>query len=963
MSTSPFSALLPLHGIGVTLEFIDNAEFSFFHQMSVDAFNRFMLNSPTDYKNCITSEAPESGRLHYTIGDKYRYSITSYGGKKHHLQPLISRLLGLPHTAPITDAGVPLRDNIKLTQLTDLIDGKPLVNAQGITPFTTKHLIELTHQWQNEQTSYPRTLHFQLLSPTRLMRHSEDRNTQNLTGENRFCRDQTQLTPALLIQRIIESLNNLVSEQSQTPVRIEPSIYENLPLTVKQSDLFWLDTPYYSKDEKDNTAGGVVGYITLEQSAPIPHGIWQGLILGQYLGIGQRRTSGFGKYQLTLTPAPQTYLSPLRMNRAQSLMSQITKNSCIEKAIILSELPEELSEKQRAQLKSSIGQLNKGTYTPPPLFGQLIPKKDGSMRALAVAPVFDRILQKAAALVLTPAIDSILSHHSYAYRKGKSRQQARYDIQQAWQEGYRWVYESDVEDFFDAINRSQLKQRLISLFGTDPLIDQVISWIASDVILNGQRLERKTGIPQGSPLSPMLSNFMLDDFDSDLESRGFRLVRFADDFIILCKSKIEAELAADQVKTSLAELGLSINQEKSHIVSLEQGFKFLGYLFQNEWAVDIGGKTADGTDTFGKHEAPENLPPWLAALGEKTPNNIEQQQYEALGNIGNLTEQGIFLTIAGESSMLSLDNSQLIVKQDEIVLHNLPLAHLSGIMLFGNHHLTTPLIKAALKAQIPIHIANRMGEYEGAIWRRQPIDNSYKNWFVQLQHFDTEQNALTLAKATVESRLHNMQITLQRYYKKPEMQGLLKRIHTLKHKIAHCNQLPSLLGIEGSATKAYYEGLQVLVPDWCEFTGRNRRPPKDPYNVLLSFGYTWLYAHADAILTSLGFLTWKGFYHQTSSGHAALASDIIESYRHIVERTALTMVNTKQIKLDDFRIEENQLRLSNTARKAYITQLEKRFLKTNGEGQTLWQHIHKQGKDLLKHINNHSPYTPYLEEK
>lgn len=638
MSISPFKALLPLHGIGVTLEFTDPAEFTFFHQMSVDAFNRFMLGSPADYKNCITSEAPESGRLNYTLGDKYRYSILSYGGKKHHLQLLISRLLGLPHTAPITDAGVPLRNNTKLVQLNDLIDGKPLVNSQGITPFTAKHLIELAHQWQNEHTTYPRTLHFQLLSPTRLMRSSEARNSLKLTGENRFCRDQTQLTPALLVQRIIESLNNLITEQGQETLAIEAHIYEGLPLSVKQADLFWLDTPYYSKDEADNTAGGVVGYITLEQTAPIPHGIWQGLILGQYLGIGQRRVSGFGKYQLSLTPAPSSQLLPIRFGRSQTLMSQMTQNSIIEKAIILSELPEEPTEKQRAQLKSAIGQLNK-----------------------------------------------------------------------------------------------------------------------------------------------------------------------------------------------------------------------------------------------------------------------------------------------------------------------------------GNHHLTMPLIKAALKAQIPIHISNRMGEYEGAIWRRQPIDNSYKHWFIQLQHFDNEDAALILAKATVESRLHNMQFTLQRYHKNPAVLTALKRIAALKHKVEACQQLPSLLGVEGSATKAYYEGLQALVPDWCNFTGRNRRPPKDPYNVLLSFGYTWLYAHCDAILTSLGFLTWKGFYHQTSSGHAALASDIIESYRHIVERAALTAVNTKQIQLDDFRIEDNQLRLSSKARKAYITLLEKRFLKTDEQGHTLWQTLHQQGKALLKNINNHTPYSPYKE--
>ena len=88
--------------------------------------------------------------------------------------------------------------------------------------------------------------------------------------------------------------------------------------------------------------------------------------------------------------------------------------------------------------------------------------------------------------------------------------------------------------------------------------------------------------------------------------------------------------------------------------------------------------------------------------------------------------------------------------------------------------------------------------------------------------------------------------------------------------------------------------------------------------MLLSYGYTWLYAHTDAILTTQGFLTWKGYYHQPSSGHAALASDIIESYRHLIERAALTSVNNKMIQLEDFRMEDEQLRLGSDARKTYL---------------------------------------------
>lgn len=963
MSTSLFSPLLPLYGLSVTLEFTEPAEFTFFHQMTVDAFCRSMLGSPEKYKQNLTSEAPESGRLHYTLGDYYRFSLLSFGGHKNHFQPFISRLLALPDSAPVKDKASPLRNNIKLHQLTDLVDSKPLVNAQGLDPFTAKHLIDMAHAWQPSDTQYPRQIQLQWLSPVRLMRNSDERKQHKLTGEARFCRDKSHITPALLVQRIIESLITLMSELGHTPNSvIEPQLYQGLALTLSKADLFWVDTPYYSKDQADNTNGGMIGQLTLTQTAPIPYGIWQGLILGQFIGVGQRRTSGMGKYQLLLSNEQPKYNQPfpLRSRRAQTLLSLALDAKQLNQAIALAEQKETLSQKQQAQINTAVGQLNKANYQPPPLFGQLIPKKDGSDRTLAVAPLFDRVLQKSVSLTLSPSIDAIFYHRSFAYRKGHSRQQARFDIQQAWREGYRWVYESDVEDFFDAIDRRQLLNRLTALFGQDPIFDAINAWLSCDVVFNGQRIERPTGIPQGSPLSPLLANFILDDFDNDLETHGFRLVRFADDFIILCKSKMEAELAAEVVKNSLAELGLSINQEKSHIVSLEQGFKFLGYLFQNEWAVDIGGKTNDGTLTFSKDDIPEHLPPWLANLGERQAIDLESRLNESLGKVGQIDDAGVFLTIAGESSVLSTDNGQLVVKRDEMVTHSLPLAHLQGVLVFGNHHLTTPLIKAALKAQIPIHIANRMGDYEGAIWKRQPIDNSYKHWFLQLQHFDNTHNALSLAKSSVHSRLHNMQRMLQRHHKNLEVLASLKKIDQLKHKIEACSRIESLLGIEGSATKAHFNAMAQLLPDWCEFKGRNRRPPKDPFNVLLSFGYTWLYAHADAILISLGFLTWKGYYHQTSSGHAALASDVIESYRHIIERAAITAVNTKQIQLEDFRIEDEKLRLSSEARRKYITQLEKRFLKITN-AQTLWQALHQQGKSLLANINHYKPYCPYLE--
>ncbi|MCI4411458.1 MAG: CRISPR-associated endonuclease Cas1, partial [Thiotrichales bacterium] len=999
-----------------------------FHQMTVDAFCRYLINAGNHYKEAYTSEAPESGQLRFSQGDRYRFLILSFAQEQSPFESFIEQLKRLPNSAPIQDRAAPLRNNLRLVALTDLIHHQPIQQAKQQHAFSKKHLNAITKHWQNNDIGYPRNLRLQWLSPVRLMRNSQDRANMQLEGEYRFCRDKTHINPFLLLKRIVESLTNIQENQNVADINPEDFDAISQALRIKEADLFWVDTPYYSKDKQDNVAGGMVGYITLEQIAPLPDWVWHALILGQFLGVGQRRASGFGKYQLSNSHLSQHHDQPIRPVRSQTLLSKALRLPNIRHATQLIEKRSHqtaLAQKYQNQLDLAIEQLHNNHYKAPPLFGQEIPKRNGKTRFLAVAPLYDRILQKAIALELTPSIDAILYQRSYAYRKGKSRLQVKDDIQNAINQGYKWIYESDLKGFFDNINREQLGKRLESIFGKDPIIPAVLNWLAADVIFNGKKETRPLGIPQGSPLSPLLANFILDDFDADLEAKGFRLIRFADDFVVMCKSQIEAELAAAEVDRSLAELGLSINIEKSHIVTIEQGFKFVGYLFQNAWGVDIAARKdhshpLDGDDNpiwnefdmddeqpddalLNDDSDPDTMPPW-EEIAKPAPNNLNEDNtppwedapkypesnypendntppwedaprslpsFAELANIdepndnemasfGQMPSEGLFFTLAGESSMLSLDNGRMVVKQEEIILQTIPLIHLSGILLFGNHHLTTPFMKACLASNIPVHFASRMGKYEGALWNRQPIDNSFKGWFKQMAFFDNEANALALSKMTVASRIANMRYLLQRYNKRAELLNCIQQIDSIQAKIDDAQSLANLLGYEGNATRVFFSALIYLVPAWCEFDSRNRRPPKDPFNVLLSYGYTWLYAHVDAILIAKGLLSWKGFYHQVSSGHSALASDIMESYRHIIERVALTAVNNKVIQLDDFRIEEDQLRLSSEGRKRYLRQLEAYFVREKA-GTHLWQKIHSQIESLWLHIENQQPYQPFLD--
>jgi group II intron reverse transcriptase/maturase/CRISPR-associated endonuclease Cas1 len=969
-----------LTGLVVTVKFLSKTEFNLNHEMALDAFLRHSLNLGEDYTKYLSIITPENGRLFYRESDPYRFVVIATGDKKQTeplWQKIIKHLRRLPNSAPVKDPQVPLRDNIKLESLNDLFDGIAVSNEHSLDAYTMQRAIEQGVSWHQASnlTQQPLKLQWFWQSSVRLLKE----NHKEYKGEQRFIRQASQLTVYLLLKRIYETLNNVatlfglkinqITVENHQKWLIEQAQF----IEINTPDLYWIDTPYFDKEQQKNTMGGMAGNFTLILNPGVEPGLLAMLILSQMVGTGQRRTSGLGKYWLqhNLKASNLIFgLKPNRIVRQQSLLQHMTQPHIIAKAMAeIEQKPniDKLTERTKAQVNSALGQILKQDYHPPSLQGFTISKKDGEERLLAVSPLYDRILQKATAIILTPGLDAIMSQSSYGYRKGLSRQQVRYDIQNAYRQGYKWVYESDIEDFFDSIDRQQLTNRLKSLLGEDPLWQLLENWLGQDIHYQNTTIKRPKGLPQGSPLSPLLANFILDDFDSDLETHGFKMIRYADDFIILCKSQHEARLASEAVKQSLKEVQLTTNADKTHIVELSQGFKFLGYLFREDHAIEIGGEKADGRTSFSAKQTPANLPSWLANLGDKQLNPIPDED-SPQNEIGKIEQQGTYLVLAGDAQFLTTDNHNLIVKKDDTITHKINWEQLHAITLIGLHHMTLPAQHQALANKIPVHFADRTGHYLGALTSFTPAQNNYKNWFIQLQMSDNQDYALSFSKAIVISRLHNQRTTLlRRKDHRKQLQPTLQQLKKLQYKVNAAKSLASLNGLEGAATRQYFQSFNQFLPEWARFKKRTRRPPQDPFNVLLSLGYTILYSHVDSILQSAGFMTWKGIYHQQSPAHAALASDIMESYRHLIERHALHVINQGRIKQEDFREEptatqKKQLRLSAEARRRYITGLINRFQSFNKE-QTLHQHIYSQAQQLKQTMQNHKPFKPYKELK
>ena len=224
-------------------------------------------------------------------------------------------------------------------------------------------------------------------------------------------------------------------------------------------------------------------------------------------------------------------------------------------------------------------QLDQQSYRPNPVRLKEIEKPDGGVRRLGIPTVMDRFLQQAITQELTSLFEPIFSEHSYGFRPGRSAHQAVKQAQAYVQAGYEWSVDLDLEKYFDRVNHDILMARVAREVKDKRVLKLIRAYLESGMMINGVVMGKGEGVPQGSPLSPLLSNIMLDDLDKELEKRGHKYVRYADDCNIYVKTPRAGERVMKSVKKFLEKkLKLKVNAKKSKVDRATR-VKFLGFSF------------------------------------------------------------------------------------------------------------------------------------------------------------------------------------------------------------------------------------------------------------------------------------------------------------------------------------------------------------------------------------------------
>src|SRR3954465_8748605 len=254
------------------------------------------------------------------------------------------------------------------------------------------------------------------------------------------------------------------------------------------------------------------------------------------------------------------------------------------------------------QLDRLQSELKEDVYRPQPVRQVRIPKegKPGEFRTLGIPTIYDRVCQQALLNRLEPSFEPVFEEANFGYRRGRSTKDALRKVWKEIQNGQEWIVDAELRDFFGSVDHEKLLTLIAQQVADGRVLRLIRAMLKAGSYGQGQRLfPSERGTPQGSVVSPLLSNILLTPFDREMRRKGYQLTRFADDWVVTCQSATEARAAIDAALRILSELGVELHPQKTRVVHVQHGFEFLGYKIKRGKQLKLSADKIRGTARSG----------------------------------------------------------------------------------------------------------------------------------------------------------------------------------------------------------------------------------------------------------------------------------------------------------------------------------------------------------------------------
>ncbi len=328
-----------------------------------------------------------------------------------------------------------------------------------------------------------------------------------------------------------------------------------------------------------------------------------------------------------------------------------------------------------------------------------------------------------------------------------------------------------------------------------------------------------------------------------------------------------------------------------------------------------------------------------------------------------------YIYINEQGSKISVNGGYCVVETVDGMKRSIPSATIEYVSVFGNVDITTPALQMFMTNKIPIALYSNKGKYFGRVMSNENVNINRQRKQFKLSG-DT-QFSIDISKRFIDAKIHNQSVVLNRYCPKGEnsekVKECVKQMKYIRKDLPKCTSIDQLMGYEGIAARYYFNGLSLCVLPEFAFSGRSRRPPRDPFNSMISLGYSMLMNELYGAAEGKGLNVYAGFLHQDKENHPTLASDLMEEWRSvIVDSVVMSLINGKEISIKGFTVDENGVFLDGKTMGVFIKKYENKmrttikYLDDHKNGVSFRKALWLQTAALAKAIDNEdsSLYDP-----